>query len=189
MEAQDHSIFRKAIGQEGLDGSEQQQLIQACDLLQLAAGERLLSEGEVMHHFYFLRKGAILVYQEAAFAERQIKRIYSDQEWMSSPSLINRQPSELIYELATDTQLYRVSMENLHKLIGESQRFLILARVFMNEHKPFEGYQARMSPEEKYGQLLAQRPQLLQYFPLKVIAAYLEMTPETLSRVRKKISQ
>jgi hypothetical protein len=44
----------------------------------------------------------------------------------------------------------------------------------------------RLSPEEKYAMLLSTKPQIIQSFPLKQIASYLCMTPETLSRIRRK---
>ena len=45
------------------------------------------------------------------------------------------------------------------------------------------------TPEEKYNRFLKEEPQLLLRLPLFQIAAYLGITPETLSRIRKKISQ
>jgi hypothetical protein len=45
------------------------------------------------------------------------------------------------------------------------------------------------TPEEKYLRFLTEQPLLLQRIALYHIAAYLSMTPETLSRIRKKISE
>lgn len=45
----------------------------------------------------------------------------------------------------------------------------------------------RLSPEEKYEKLLNEKPQYIQVFPAKTIASFLNMTPETLSRVRRKL--
>jgi hypothetical protein len=45
------------------------------------------------------------------------------------------------------------------------------------------------TPEEKYIRFLKEEPKLLLRLPLFQIAAYLGITPETLSRIRKKISQ
>jgi len=45
------------------------------------------------------------------------------------------------------------------------------------------------TPEEKYLRFIKEEPVLLQRIPLYHIAAYLAMTPETLSRIRKKISE
>lgn len=45
----------------------------------------------------------------------------------------------------------------------------------------------RITPEAKYALLLSSKPQLIHKFSLKIIADYLGMTPETLSRVRRKM--
>lgn len=44
-----------------------------------------------------------------------------------------------------------------------------------------------LNPIEKYNYILANKPELVQAFPLRMIASYLKITPETLSRVREKI--
>jgi len=46
-----------------------------------------------------------------------------------------------------------------------------------------------MTPLQKYQYILDHRPDLIQQFPLKIIASYLKITPETLSRVRDKLSK
>jgi CRP-like cAMP-binding protein len=45
------------------------------------------------------------------------------------------------------------------------------------------------SPEERYVNLLKTRPELLQRVPQHQIASYLGMTPESLSRIRKRVSE
>ena len=44
------------------------------------------------------------------------------------------------------------------------------------------------SPKERYLNLLKEQPKLLQYIPQKYLATYLGIVPETLSRIRKRIS-
>ena len=51
-----------------------------------------------------------------------------------------------------------------------------------------EFYDNNNSPDEKYVHLLENKPIVIRKFPQKVIASYLKITPETLSRVRKRIS-
>ena len=44
-------------------------------------------------------------------------------------------------------------------------------------------------PDDRYRYLLEHQPEVLQAFPLKHIASFLRMTPETLSRVRQRMSR
>jgi hypothetical protein len=64
--------------------------------------------------------------------------------------------------------------------------FLQLGKILNEPQRPAL-YDFTNSPEEKYKHLLDNTPQYLQIFPLKQVASYLKMTPETLSRVRRKI--
>ncbi len=66
------------------------------------------------------------------------------------------------------------------RLIAE-QLFLQTFRRYLNLY--------RLTPEERYLQLLADHPGLLQLVPLKEIASYLRITPTHLSRLRKRINK
>jgi CRP-like cAMP-binding protein len=45
------------------------------------------------------------------------------------------------------------------------------------------------TPEELYLQLIKEKPHFIERIPLKYIASYLGVTPEALSRIRKRVSQ
>jgi hypothetical protein len=44
------------------------------------------------------------------------------------------------------------------------------------------------SPQERYENLLQEHPKYVQQIPLKYLASYIGVVPETLSRIRKRIS-
>ena len=86
----------------------------------------------------------------------------------------------------TDRQMSQVlNIHDLHALIGRSPSFFVLGKILEEIHD----YQSqKLSPDQKYKLLLEKRPEVIQTFPLKYISSYLGMTPETLSRVRSRIS-
>jgi CRP-like cAMP-binding protein len=45
------------------------------------------------------------------------------------------------------------------------------------------------SPEQRYMNLIDERPELLQRVPQHIIASFLGITPESLSRIRKRLAQ
>jgi hypothetical protein len=45
------------------------------------------------------------------------------------------------------------------------------------------------TPKEKYLQLLKERPKVIEQVPLNIIASYLDISPEHLSRVRREIAE
>jgi hypothetical protein len=65
--------------------------------------------------------------------------------------------------------------------------FFRIGRIFEQAIQNQDYQHTRISPEEKYALLLKTKPQVIQRFPLKHIASYLGVTPETLSRVRRKM--
>ena len=61
--------------------------------------------------------------------------------------------------------------------------FLQLNKIFTQPAK-IHFFDNAYSPSQKYDYLMQTKAQLMQTFPLKMIALYLKITPETLSRVR-----
>jgi hypothetical protein len=84
--------------------------------------------------------------------------------------------------------VFGLSVWDFHELVKVSDMFFRMGRILEQAIQNTDFQHNRLSPEEKYELLLASKPELLQQFPLKHIASFLGMTPETLSRIRKKIS-
>ncbi|MBE7172881.1 MAG: hypothetical protein INR73_20055 [Williamsia sp.] len=66
--------------------------------------------------------------------------------------------------------------------------FFRMGRIFEQAIQNQDFQHNWLTPEQKYERLLSWKPELLKRFLLKWIASYLGMTPETLSRIRRKIS-
>ena len=75
-------------------------------------------------------------------------------------------------------------MAAIHELIARSPVFLQLGKILEGAASRIHYLDNSMSPYERYNDLIKNRPLVQQMFTLKLIASYLNMTPETLSRVR-----
>lgn len=155
----------------------------------LTKGDVLLREGAVCRAVYFLLSGSVCQYAEGD-GEPQIIDLHTAREWcFNHASFVEQRPSTTNLHVYADGIALRLSLEQIHALIAQSPAFLQLGRVLQQGVARLHYFDNDLTPLEKYQHLLAQRPHLLQAFPLKLIASYLKMTPETLSRVREKLAK
>jgi CRP-like cAMP-binding protein len=157
---------------------------------QVEKGQVLLRKGEVARSLFFILEGAVFQYKPGLETERDIIDLHLDHEWLFNyTSLISQKPAECEMEAFIDSSVLELSLETLHYLTGKSLAFLQLNRVLERAVSKLHFFDNSMTPLEKYQFVLSTRPQLIQVFPLKMIASYLKITPETLSRVREKLAR
>ena len=155
----------------------------------LKKGEKLLTRGQTCRELSFLESGAMVHQRPLENGSFQILNLGLPGDWiLDHASFTQQKPSQ--YELVafTNSKLRGINIDQLHTLISQSPSFFQLGKI-LDASNPFSHHTlVNLSPSERYQLVLDQKPQLLQAFPLKLIAALLEITPETLSRVRKKAS-
>ena len=149
--------------------------------------EKILSVGEVCRSIYFLKKGAIFQYKFKNDIEKMYVNLHVENEWVVNyKSFISQRPSDDCIEAFTDCEVIEITIYALHKLIENSQKFLQFARILSPITDRLDFFDQDHTPAEKYDFLIHHNPKIIQTFPLKAIASYLKMTPETLSRIRSK---
>jgi hypothetical protein len=62
-----------------------------------------------------------------------------------------------------------------------------MGRILEESTSRIDFFDNNNTPDEKYRYIIANKPKLLQKFPQTIIASYLKISPETLSRVRKRL--
>ena len=152
-------------------------------------GTILLDVGEVCSSVYFLEKGAVYQYQLDKENEKQIIDLNVPQDWIiNHQSFTSRKPSTYRIEAYEDSRIQMLSITSIHALIAKSQTFLQMGTLLEQAVARVRFFDHQYTPDEKYQYVLKHQPALLQKFPQKILASYLKMTPETLSRVRKRVS-
>ena len=144
----------------------------------------ILEEGQICSFITFLTSGTAYQYKNLD-GEENVQDLYTPGDvLLNHHSLMNQKPSTEEIKAFSTCDAWVLTLENLHYLISLSQVFLQLVKVL--DFSPIQKalVERVLSPYEKYQLLLDQKPSLIQAFPLKVIASYLKITPETLSRVR-----
>jgi CRP/FNR family transcriptional regulator, anaerobic regulatory protein len=110
----------------------------------------------------------------------------------SFQSFIQEKPSLLSIEAIMETELLSISKTELTHLIKQNkeiaQWYQSMLETALSGHIQRQIELLTLSPQEKYEVFIKRSGHLINKIPLKQIASYLMMTPETLSRVRAKIS-
>ena len=107
-------------------------------------------------------------------------------------SFIKQEPCILTYVALETTELIVIPRIALYEMFDKYKSFERLGRMMVErnhtmsikEQLNFNGNKA----EEKYLNLYFSQPNVIQRVPLKIIASYLHITPEHLSRIRKKLT-
>jgi CRP-like cAMP-binding protein len=144
----------------------------------------LLHEGEICPSVYFILSGSFFQFQANGTTETIID-LHLPEEWMfNHSSLIKQVPSDTTIKAFEKSDVLELSLNNLHSLIARSQSFLSLGRLFDQAGNRTYLFDNALSPIQKYNYIKNAKPLIVQVFPVKMIASYLKIAPETLSRVR-----
>lgn len=156
----------------------------------LRRGDFLCAPGKIEQHIWFVADGVLRLYYPAGEEEVCVGFAYQNNVVSSFPSYVRQQPSSFsIQALAactvmgisrSDFQQAREQWPGVARFWGDLLSFVTVGLI----EREIEV--ATTTPEERYNNLLERSPHLFQLVPLKYIASYLRITPETLSRVRGK---
>ena len=150
--------------------------------------EKILSEGETCENIYWIVKGLVRQFYYKNNKELTEYMATENTVVMCIESLFREQPSKLQIMAIEPTILYCLPKARLEAVAMKSVNIQILYRKILEESLILSQIHADMlrfeSAIDRYQKLVKRSPQLVLRAPLVYIASYLQMTPETLSRVR-----
>jgi CRP-like cAMP-binding protein len=176
---------------ESFDENEINAIIDNTDVESFSKGTVILEKGEVCTRCYFVLTGCIRQYQivngeektSAFFTEGQASVLYS--------SYLEGSQSEYYLSCVEDCTLIVGTREQEQKLQKQYPKLAHLVHTLMPQD--YSKVQDRLSsminnsPEERYLNLIKTQPELLARVPLNQLASYIGVTPESFSRIRKRI--
>lgn len=150
----------------------------------LTKNEILLREGEVCKNIYYIVAGAFSQFQTGDIDEVIID-LHLPREWMfNQQSLAEQTPSVTTIKAFSESEVIELSLYNFHCLCSRSQSFLQFGKMLNQTLNRVFLFDNSLTPNEKYSYINKVKPELAKVFPIKMIASFLKIAPETLSRVR-----
>ncbi|HQV77079.1 MAG TPA: Crp/Fnr family transcriptional regulator [Chitinophagales bacterium] len=158
--------------------------------LELPKKHILFRQGKVCNQLYFIEKGLARNYYEVDGKEQTTDISLNDELLVSFSSFISRKPSLENIELLEDCTLYALEYEDLQDLYANFKEMERLGRL-MAEHYfislAAKNYSLKFqNTTERYENLFRMKIEIIKRVPIGVIASYLGMSIETLSRIRSK---
>lgn len=154
----------------------------------VSKGQFLIREGEVENNLYLVVSGALRVFYLTEFEEMTVRFGYKGSMITSLSSFIKGTPSEFYIDAIRKTVIKVIPKDRLMTLVNESEaslkQYITLLESLITQQIEREIDLLITSPNERLKRVLERSPNLFQEIPLKYIASYLRMTPETLSRIR-----
>lgn len=154
----------------------------------------LLQEGDVCRQTTFVEKGSLFSFSIDSKGNQQVLRFAFEGWWIGDlRSFFTGSRSTLNIKVLEDSELLVLDKENHEKLLEEIPAYEHYHRIILQN--ALVAMQCRvenalgLSAEEKYSRLIKRSPEFMNRVPLNLVASYLGVSPETLSRVRGKMAR
>lgn len=156
--------------------------------MKFSKNEMILKTGEVCRNIYYIDRGLIRQFYFKNGKEVTEHLGVDHTIFMCIESLFREEPTRLQVEALEQTIIYALPKEKLEEVALHNVNIQILYRKILEESLILSQIHADLvrfeSAQDKYKKLCKSSPQIVLRAPLVYIASYLQMTPETLSRVR-----
>lgn len=155
--------------------------------------DHILRQGEISRNVYFVIEGVIRHYMYDASGNEKTIRISREQDFFysSNISFWREETSYVNCQVLTDARLLYWSKTALDQLSNRDPGFVLFENTklkdFIIEKHRKEISRITKNAEERFKEFIESNLELFNRIPHHVIASYLDMTPETLSRLRAKM--
>lgn len=158
--------------------------------MRYSKGEVILREGEVSKFIYFIRKGFLRQFYFKNGKDLTEHLSFEGDLVQCIESFFKQEPTYLQIEAMENSLIYGIQYDIINKLAEESCELGIFYRKILEKSLIVSQQKANRlrfeDAQSRYRMLKVEQPEALRRAPLNTIASLLQMTPETLSRVRAK---
>lgn len=174
-----------------LEDNEWQRLEEIIIIRKFIKGEYFVRESEICKYVGFIDTGLFRYYYQID-GQQYTRQFFFDNNFMANyESYITNEKSNAWIETLEDATVFLIPRDSLFKLYPLSLNFQKLGRkvaeyLFLTVSTKYKSFLLETA-EERYLDLIKNRPKVIQNIPQYIIASYLAITPEGLSRIRKRL--
>lgn len=155
-------------------------------------GETILNEGQVCNHLLYIEQGMLRQHYVKHGKDMTEHLAYEGGVVLCIESYFHRTPTLLMIETLEPSIVWEIPRNIMEELADTHRDFSFLYRRFIENSLILSQVKADIlrfeSAKDKYLKLMQLYPEIIKRAPLTHIASYLQMTLETLSRVRSSIA-
>lgn len=167
-----------------------EKLKQNVQYMEVNKGHILTPFNSIENNVYFIAEGALRLYAVVAGKELTFELKFENQFSHSYESFVEREPSNLELVALEPCKLFFISMDSYQFLSDEISTVSTVARLILEnvlvERIKRETTLLLKDYDERFHDLVMNNKRILERVPNYMIATYLNMTPETFSRVKKR---
>ena len=162
--------------------------------LHVRQGEMVEKLGEPTKYFIYVVSGCLMSYYTDREGNDHVMQ-FAQADWWTGDltSYFNNVPSTMSTRALAETEVFllpKPSMDQLLEKVTKMERYfriLFQNALMTNGNRIMQNFS--VTAEERYLNFQKKYPSLEQYVPQKYIASYLGITPEFLSKIRRKLTQ
>jgi CRP-like cAMP-binding protein len=156
----------------------------------IGKNEQILRKGEHCNFIAFIHEGSFRFYYDKDGIEKIIAFNFKGDFVSNYRSFLTGKPSDHYIEAMQDSVIYKINLQELNSLYDKHKNIerlgrLIAENLYLMVASRLDSFMFH-TPEERYRALIVRNSRLLNEVPQYMIASYLGVKPETLSRIRAR---
>jgi CRP-like cAMP-binding protein len=158
----------------------------------ISKGHLILYPDKICTSISFIKEGTFRTFRldEKGF-ERNFLFHFENSFITDYESFLHQKPSEFYIECLAEADILTINYKTIQKLYEEIPGFeklgrLIAEGLYLSAKRRVEDFMF-LNPEERYKKLIRLQPEIFKKIPVGMIAEYINIRPQSLSRIRKRV--